>query len=1612
MRHWLFILLIAFLTHNLHSATIIWTGNTSTLWSEKTNWDLGRSPIVGDDVVIVAGSNNSVVDKDFQNLNSVIIQSNGHLTVGVGNELTVSGNSTRAIQILSSSNLVVNGGLGIFNHTGNGMHLASGTLTNNDQIIISGINAGSGGTGIGFYNEGTVNNNDDIEIQNTDDLGWENITTLHNNGIIDIKNLNNTANGMYNEGTINNNGGDKIIINNVPGSRGLDNQGAFNNIGTVDIKNLPNGVGLFNDDTFTNTNVVSVTNVLNYGIENTRTFNHNNGSITISKIQNNGLAAQDIAGIRTTNSFITSTTASISINTIINFGFQIAHGIENSATFTCSGAVTIDSIVGFTAYGILNSGNYSLNDNNTNISRVHGTVMAHGIQATGNLTVQSNGNLVIGSIINTNGGGTSYGIQNSATFSCSGNLTIDSISAHTPYGLFNSGVCNINTTNISRVQGFLSAFGIQNSGDLTVNSNGTLLIDNTVVSSISTFAKAFGISNTTSGATFTNMGSMSIKDSEHFGLRNEGIFNNSDSLLIIGFESKGIESDSIFNNQIGSYIALNSNGFLGTIGIDNDHIFNNDGKIIGEDFTKGYQGAFLTNTKSMIFTDAPMVIDSQLINSGEVHIINSLSGITNKKTIQNLANGSIVIDSTTFNDGLINAVGSTLINLGNIEIKKCSNISINNLGNIVNSDTIIIDSIAHRDELFNGVGSSFSNEVNAMLFIHNNTSSIGQAIDNMASFNNAGFIDIFKANSFTILNTGTWINSGILKVDSLDTSPSTLRPALSNSFSGSFNNSGTLDINTGYINNSGAPLTNSGLITINSHFGVAIDNNDSIFNTSTGIINIGDQIQANLQNKGTINLTASGFFINENIITIGVVEGTAVNNGGTFLNQKSLDILKARIGIKNDNFLTNEIGARIKVDTLSKFGNNVESWLLDLLGGSAPFTNRGLLQADSCNHGGLKINTTFENFGNIILSNLPGRAIHATDSLFNRPTGTITINNISSIFNQGLFTSEYLKNEGSITFNECLATAIINSGTIDNHGSMSFDSVHRTSIFSSGIFNNKSTALITITNNVNNGSVSLFNSGSFVNDNIINIINVAGTSVDSRGYFENNKTINIRNVGAGITTSDTLINNALAKIDIRFVNTSNGILNKDDGGVPANDAKTVINHGTIKILEVTDDDAIDNIGTFENHGIIDIDDCRGAFKSGIFNQGKFYNKANASIDIFETTMGIHTRDFLRNDGDIDIERASSEGIFNTDSLINNKVITLDSIGGIGLFSEVSAAGLLIFNNNATGNIDINNAEDGLNISGQIATSSIGKLTNKGKINITNSRQKGVEVGVLGIFDNMDTLLIDNAFTGLYNNNQFNNLSGGYINVKNIHGNGAFGFSIYNRKDMNNASCAKIVFEGGLKNLRNFNNPAHFDNNGIILQNSTMANEIIDTINNNGIYAGPSGATVDVGKFKNVGMYTSPIIGTFKCNNVIDFYNGLGTGITGTMITTDFAGNTSAGSMNIPAGTISLNSTIDNVDTLYAHLTQGGCSVVIPIPFATTITCGGCGVNTFTGLATNGWNNPSNWSLGMIPDNCHEVIIPTGKTCVLGLGMSGECSLIEIAIGASFEVSGVLDVFGN
>ncbi|WP_299115400.1 T9SS type A sorting domain-containing protein [uncultured Winogradskyella sp.] len=333
----------------LTAATVTWDGGgDGTNWTDPLNWDTDALPTAADDVDLNGAT---VVLSANATVQRVLVDGSGDLTVNTGVTLTISGfaGNDEGLEIQTSANVINNGTIAISNILGgtsaDGLY-NKGTCTNNGTITIDGIgqhglyvvaglftNASTGiitvtntgqvnGDGDGVYvddaNSGTLFGNltnegmITVTITTGDDGIYVNDnTTLNNTGMITVSGTGGD-NGMRvdDSGVFNNNTGGTLTINEtIDDQLFLDNDGAVNNTGTINLNNSPD-IALYNTDAGTFTNEVggqlNISDAADHSIQidansnaSPATFS-NSGTITITNGATDGLRMQE-AGIFTNN---------------------------------------------------------------------------------------------------------------------------------------------------------------------------------------------------------------------------------------------------------------------------------------------------------------------------------------------------------------------------------------------------------------------------------------------------------------------------------------------------------------------------------------------------------------------------------------------------------------------------------------------------------------------------------------------------------------------------------------------------------------------------------------------------------------------------------------------------------------------------------------------------------------------------------------------------------------------------------------------------------------------------------------------------------------------------------------------------------------------------------------------------------------------------------------------------------------------------------------------------------------------------------------------------------------------------------------------------------------
>lgn len=362
----------------LTAQTVTWDGGAgTTTWSDAANWDGDAVPTSSDDVYI---DDATVVLTASTTIQRVYLNGTSNLTINSSQTLTITdfAGSDDGLELNNSAVLINNGTIAISN-----IHIADtnadgiynrGTITNNGAITIDGTgqygiymqrgtftNSASGTLTIANYGQGdtaadglylddssgtisTFNNIGSVTITmpGSDDGIMINDSCIFNNtGMLTVGgSAGDNGIRIDNSGVFNNNSGGTFTINSTPDDQlFLDDDGAFNNTGTVNLNNAAD-VGLYVTDegVFTNNSGgnVNISSPSNFSIQvdaNSSTANISNfGTITTTGGSQDGLRLQE------SGAFTNNSGGSLVINQPTGEGIRFT---ADAGTLTNSGTITI-----------------------------------------------------------------------------------------------------------------------------------------------------------------------------------------------------------------------------------------------------------------------------------------------------------------------------------------------------------------------------------------------------------------------------------------------------------------------------------------------------------------------------------------------------------------------------------------------------------------------------------------------------------------------------------------------------------------------------------------------------------------------------------------------------------------------------------------------------------------------------------------------------------------------------------------------------------------------------------------------------------------------------------------------------------------------------------------------------------------------------------------------------------------------------------------------------------------------------------------------------------------------------------------------------------------------
>jgi hypothetical protein len=608
------------------------------------------------------------------------------------------------------------------------------------------------------------------------------------------------------------------------------------------------------------------------------------------------------------------------------------------------------------------------------------------------------------------------------------------------------------------------------------------------------------------------------------------------------------------------------------------------------------------------------------------------------------------------------------------------------------------------------------------------------------TINTSSKLEVIGANKDGFINEGTFTNKGEILVDSA------YRNAFDNRLTGQ--------------------IINQGKVTLKNGFGKRLMNSGSITNNSGGDFKVLDGVDTALINYPLASITnnSSAIFTVSGGDTVRLYNRSSIVNKGTFNVG----------GAKGGNGLVNAITGTIS----NEGGFNISG------GKGIQLLNFGVLN---------NLAGTFNSQGGGA-ENLPN--IHNKNRIFNKSGSNIMLTegratnllNDSTIINDGTFTinggekgpavvnslgdtiiskgdfkvarkaSKVLQNNGYFSFVQLLqlqnaspGSTCTNTGTIIGKSTCTLE-VSNSSL-TDVLFDNQATGLVIllgITKIYSNSGGGLRNRGIFKQlAGSLNLSGLDSAAIDNRNYLELNIPITVTGVNNFIKNSDTLILGPNSFIDgtriANFIDNTGYFLHQGAMKVNSIGGKIFNNTGTF----IHDTGAVFT-GTGLSSSIATVNNLSGS---------RFYNKG--SIRVFKTASAlINNAVYLNNTGQFktSIVGNSSNTIINSDSLINNGTIELDTIGNDGIANSG------YFRNGPDAKISLDYIQKN-------AINNTNKFDNYGFIYIAKDQGVG-KSGILNSGTFANYFIIDMGQTGVIygsgvdNTGFFHNRPFGKINIKN------------------------------------------------------------------------------------------------------------------------------------------------------------------------------------------------------------------------------------------------------
>ncbi|MCB0656321.1 MAG: S-layer family protein, partial [Saprospiraceae bacterium] len=782
---------------------------------------------------------------------------------------------------------------------------------------------------------------------------------------------------------------------------------------------------------------------------------------------------------------------------------------------------------------------------------------------------------------------------------------------------------------------------------------------------------------------------------------------------------------------------------------------------------------------------------------GSLNVIGSdYDGVTNYGMITN--NGLMYIDSA-YNDGLVNLTGSTFTNGGTFTVINGLGNRVENYSNLTNTGTF---------NVFMGVDTNLINHSGAM--IHND----------------GGTFTVSGGLSARVANRGTIESQATLNIDG-----ATMGVCLLN-FSG-----GRIDIQ-------------GGTCSIGSGTDARVMNYGSIENHGTFSIN------GALNGMGLINY-ATGNVMTDGDFYVSGGNDQRVANYGTFHNNGALTVSGASSGIGWGNYAGSlmENGVMSSVNISGGNNSQIDNYSQITTSNSFSLSGAGTPNPTMYNHAA----GTFDVLG-----------------------GTVAINygNATHLVNEGI-----VNNHGtSMNLNYCAASGLINQpNAVFNHfaGTLEARSMMQDRVINHGILNLYSDAYFTSglgMNLVNSNTGTVRQKGG-----ILGLENFFGNCFQNDGSFYGSPGTQMYlryGSGDGLNNNGIFVDSAACQITMEALGNTAinnaGYLQVDCDFIYGGFASYVLNNSDTAIIgpmasftpspSYNISRAINNSGYFENGGdwilppngytIVDNSGHAWFTSSSSFtgshlayiypilnNNGLFENDGQFIFRQFDAPL-VNNSSLFINRGRLNSSFFANtyQGMVNSDTLINQGTLDLDTINTNGLFNQG------VFINDTTGRY----VADYIGQNG-IQNEIGGVIKNHGEITIGGTLGVGnFAINNHGDVDNCNLMDLGGQGLlvggGILTGSSFNNRSFGQILINNADS------GIISNTDFLNEQCAVIQSLGIIRDNGNF------INQGFILKNLDTNSVASNVSVNDGLIVNDDPDPFNVGSgngFLTNGSYTPP-----------------------------------------------------------------------------------------------------------------------------------------------------------